>query len=87
MEPTRRWFTLVWLATYIIHGNETVKATLALLIILAPMTALHAAEFDITKFGATPNDDNDDTLAIRARWTLAARQAEGPSLCRWACQR
>lgn len=39
-------------------------AAFGLLFVIAP--ALHAAEFDITKFGATADDASDDTLAIRS---------------------
>ncbi len=43
------------------------RPTLILLLLLLPLTTLHATDFEITKFGATPNDATDDTLAHSGR--------------------
>ncbi len=48
-----------------------------LLIALSLALPLAAAEFDITKFGATPDDASDDTLAIRAAMSACATAGGG----------
>lgn len=49
----------------------------ALLILALSATSLVGAEFDITKFGATPDDATDDTLAIRACFAGCAKAGGG----------
>jgi hypothetical protein len=48
-----------------------------LIIALGLALPLAAAEFDITKFGATPDDAGDDTLAIRAAMSACAAAGGG----------
>lgn len=50
--------------------------TAAILTLLAAVR-LHAANFDITKFGATPDDGTDDTLAIRAALEACGKAGGG----------
>jgi hypothetical protein len=42
------------------------RAVAALLFVFSVLSSAGAGEFSILKFGATPNDDKDDTLAIAA---------------------
>lgn len=56
------------------------RTTLILLLLLLPPTTLHATDFEITKFGATPNDATDDTLAIRAALAACAQAGGGTVL-------
>lgn len=48
-----------------------------LLLTLSISLAVHAADFDITKFGATPDDATDDTLAIRSAMEACGKAGGG----------
>lgn len=48
-----------------------------LLLLASLASSLVAAEFDITKFGATPDDASDDTAAIRACFAACAQAGGG----------
>jgi hypothetical protein len=51
-----------------------------MLFLFSPMAALHAAEFDILKFGATANDSSDDTTAIIAALRACSEKGGGTVL-------
>lgn len=53
------------------------RTALILQLLLVPLTTLHAADFDIAQFGATPNDATDDTLAIRAALEACGKAGGG----------
>lgn len=59
------------------HLRPSCSVFASLAVVLLTAVRLHAADFDITKFGATPDDSTDDTLAIRATLEACGKAGGG----------